>query len=204
MTAEQNTDDEPISPTAPGESVETEPSAAQDVSGPTEPEVGVGANEADSGELLDGDADGSAEGLRLQLQQRDDALLRLQAELENLRKRARRDVENAHKFGVEKLIGELLPVKDSMELGLATEEGADSAALREGVQLTDKMLAGVLEKFGVQVLDPTDEAFDPERHQAMTMQEIEGTPAGKVVTVFQKGYVLNERLVRPAMVIVSK
>ena len=202
MTAEQNIDDEPISPAAPGEHVEAEPTAAQDASGPTEP--GVGAGEVDSGELLDGDADGSAEGLRLQLQQRDDALLRLQAELENLRKRARRDVENAHKFGVEKLIGELLPVKDSMELGLATEEGADSAALREGVQLTDKMLAGVLEKFGVQVLDPTGEAFDPERHQAMTMQEIEGTPPGKVVTVFQKGYVLNERLVRPAMVIVSK
>ena len=160
------------------------------------------------GEVTDLNADEvherELESLRLQLQQREDALLRLQAEMDNLRKRGQRDLENAHKFGVEKLIAELLPIKDSMELGLTSAQDADVAAIREGITLTDKMLASTLEKFGVELVDPSGSAFDPERHQAMTMQEVEGVEAGQVVTVFQKGYVLNGRLVRPAMVIVSK
>lgn len=160
------------------------------------------------GEVTDLNADEvherELESLRLQLQQREDALLRLQAEMDNLRKRGQRDLENAHKFGVEKLIAALLPIKDSMELGLASAQDTDAAAIREGITLTDKMLASTLEKFGVELVDPSGSAFDPERHQAMTMQEVEGVEAGQVVTVFQKGYVLNGRLVRPAMVIVSK
>jgi molecular chaperone GrpE len=144
------------------------------------------------------------EGLRAQLAQREDALLRVQAELENQRRRAQRDVENAHKFGVEKFVAELLPVKDSMELGLAAGVDADLGALREGLELTEKMLTSALEKFGVVQVDPQGDAFNPELHQAMSMQEGADIGPGKVVTVFQKGYLLNERLVRPAMVIVSK
>ena len=208
MNAENTKQDESSAEQAtPQEADDTVLTAEAAANGAETSEHGANAcgSEADASDVdAAGSDESEVEGLRLQLQQREDALLRLQAELENLRKRASRDVENAHKFGVEKLVSELLPVKDSMELGLATEEGADVNALREGVQLTDKMLAGVLEKFGVQAVDPTGDAFDPEQHQAMSMQEVQGTPAGRVVTTFLKGYLLNERLERPAMVIVSK
>lgn len=135
-----------------------------------------------------------------------DALLRAKAEMDNLRKRANRDVENAHKYGIERLVGELLPVKDSLELGLsaADDEQVDVAKLREGMELTLKMLSTAMEKFGVELVDPEGEKFDPERHQAMTMQETDSVEPGTVVSVIQKGYVLNNRLVRPALVIVAK
>ncbi len=134
------------------------------------------------------------------------ALLRAKAEMENLRKRTRRDVENAHKFGLEKFVAEVLPVLDSMELGLsaASEEGVDTDKVREGMELTLKMLQTAVDKFGVSQVDPAGELFDPERHQAMTMQETDTVEPGTVVSVIQKGYVLNERLVRPALVIVAK
>ena len=134
------------------------------------------------------------------------ALLRAKAEIDNLRKRARRDVENAHKFGLEKFVAEVLPVLDSMELGLsaASEEGVDTEKVREGLELTLKMLQTAVDKFGVTEVNPEGEAFDPERHQAMTMQETDAVEPGTVVSVIQKGYVLNERLVRPALVIVAK
>ncbi len=134
------------------------------------------------------------------------ALLRAKAEMENLRKRTRRDVENAHKFGLEKFVAEVLPVLDSMELGLsaASEEGVDIEKVREGMELTLKMLQTAVDKFGVSQVDPAGEQFDPERHQAMTMQETDTVEPGTVVSVIQKGYVLNERLVRPALVIVAK
>lgn len=135
-----------------------------------------------------------------------DALLRTQAEMENLRKRAARDVEKARKFGLERLVSELLPVKDSMEMGLsaASDDGVDVAKVREGIDLTLRMFSTAIEKFGVEMVDPAGQAFDPELHQAMSVQEQEGTSAGTVVTVVQKGYTLNGRLVRPAMVIVAK
>ena len=134
------------------------------------------------------------------------ALLRAKAEIDNLRKRSRRDVENAHKFGLEKFVAEVLPVIDSMELGLsaASEEGVDAEKVREGLDLTLKMLQAAVDKFGVSEVDPEGEKFDPERHQAMTMQETDAVEPGTVVSVIQKGYVLNERLVRPALVIVAK
>ena len=134
------------------------------------------------------------------------ALLRAKAEMENLRKRTRRDVEHAHKFGLEKFVAEVLPVLDSMELGLsaASEEGVDTDKVREGMELTLKMLHTAVDKFGVSQVDPAGEQFDPERHQAMTMQETDTVEPGTVVSVIQKGYVLNERLVRPALVIVAK
>ena len=135
-----------------------------------------------------------------------DRALRAQAELENVRRRLERDLQNAHKFALERFVSELLPVKDSLELGLAAsaEKGASAASIAEGVELTLRMLEQAMEKFGVKVVDPAGEPFDPEFHQAMTMQESDTAESGTVLTVVQKGYLLNERLVRPAMVIVAK
>lgn len=134
------------------------------------------------------------------------AYLRGQAELDNLQKRSARDLANAHKFAVEKFVMELLPVYDSMEMGIsaANEENAEISNLREGVNLTLKMFTDVMEKFNIQPIDPEGEKFNPDLHQAMSMQEVEGTESNTVLTVIQKGYSLNDRLIRPAMVIVSK
>lgn len=133
-------------------------------------------------------------------------LMRLQAELENTRRRAERELENAHKFALEKFALELLPVRDSLEMGLAAAEGDEAAVtkLREGTELTLRMLIGAMEKFGVKEIDPKGEPFNPEYHQAMTLQETAEYPANTVVAVMQKGYTLNERLIRPAMVMVAK
>lgn len=134
-------------------------------------------------------------------------VLRLQAELENSQRRAKRDIENAHKFGLEKFAQELLPVKDSLEMGLAAAEGSDHEVadkLREGTELTLKMLGSALEKFGIKEVNPIGEPFNPEWHQAMTMQESSDHEPNCVMAVMQKGYLLNDRLLRPAMVVVSK
>jgi len=135
-----------------------------------------------------------------------DQCVRLQAELENLRKRNERDLANAHKFALEKFAAELLPVKDSLEMGVAAaqEENADVARLKEGSELTLKMLTSSMEKFNVTEINPLNEQFNPEYHEAMSMQERADVAPNTVVTVVQKGYLLNERLIRPAMVIVSK
>lgn len=134
-------------------------------------------------------------------------LLRANAELENTKRRARQDVENAHKYGVEKFVQELLPVKDSLEMGLAAASNSDNdsvASLKEGVELTLKMLDSALGKFSVQMLDPMGDAFDPALHQAMSMQESAEHEPNTVIAVMQKGYQLHDRLIRPAMVVVSK
>ena len=135
-----------------------------------------------------------------------DRLLRLQAEMENQRKRAQNDVSKARKFALEGIVGDLLPVKDSLEMGLAAAQGeeADPQALVEGAELTLKMLGQAFEKNNIVEVNPVDEKFDPEFHQAMSMQEIEGKAANTVAVVMQKGYTLNERLVRPALVMVAK
>lgn len=135
-----------------------------------------------------------------------DQCVRLQAELENLRKRNERDLANAHKFALEKFAAELLPVKDSLEMGVAAaqEENADVARLKEGSELTLKMLTSSMEKFNVSEINPLNEPFNPEYHEAMSMQERADVAPNTVVTVVQKGYLLNERLIRPAMVIVSR
>lgn len=132
--------------------------------------------------------------------------LRARAELENVRRRAERDVEQAHKYAVEKLATELLAVKDSLEMGVAAanEPGADVAKLREGSELTLKMMNQVMERFDIKAMNPQGEKFDPERHEAMAAQESSEHDPNTVIHVVQKGYVLNDRLLRPAMVIVSK
>ena len=132
--------------------------------------------------------------------------LRLQAELENQRKRALRDVQNARKFGLEPILNDLLPVVDSIEMGLQASgaENATVQSIREGNELTLKMFAGMLDKHGVAEVNPVGERFDPEFHQAMSMQAVEGAEPNTVVQVLQKGYTLNERLLRPALVMVAK
>ena len=133
-------------------------------------------------------------------------VLRSNAELENTRRRARQDVENAHKFALEKFALELLPVKDSLEMGLAAvnAESSEGAQLKEGAELTLKMLAAAMEKFGIEAMGSEGEPFNPQIHQAMTMQESADHAPNTVLAVMQKGYQLNDRLIRPAMVVVSK
>lgn len=129
--------------------------------------------------------------------------LRAAAELENVRKRAARDVENAHKFALERFVAELLAVRDSLEIGLAAGEKADVESLRQGKEATLKQLATIMERFGVEEIDPQGEPFDPSEHEAMTMQQSADVEPGSVLTVIQKGYALNGRLLRPARVIVA-
>ena len=134
-----------------------------------------------------------------------DQCLRLQADIENLRKRRERDVANAHKFALEKFAVDLLPVRDSLEMGLAAAaDSGDAAKLKEGSELTLKMLASAMEKYNIIEVNALNEQFNPEYHEAMSMQEREDVPPNTVVTVVQKGYLLNDRLIRPAMVIVSR
>lgn len=132
--------------------------------------------------------------------------LRARAELENVRRRAERDVEQAHRYGLEKLAGELLAVRDSLEMGVsaASEEGADVAKLHEGSELTLKMLRQMMEKFDIREISPEGEKFDPERHEAMAAQESGEHDPNTVIHVVQKGYLLGERLLRPAMVVVAR
>ena len=146
------------------------------------------------------------ENLRQQMDENTDKMLRVQAEMDNLRKRTLRDVENAHKFALDKFVRELLPVIDSMELGINASDNAsgDVESLREGMDLTLKKFQDTLEKFGISVIAPQGDKFNPEKHEAVSMQDAEGMASGTVVTVMQKGYELNGRLVRPAMVIVAK
>jgi molecular chaperone GrpE len=132
-----------------------------------------------------------------------DKYVRAAAELENVRKRATRDVENAHKFALERFCTELLAVKDSLEMGLAAADKADAQSLLEGKEATLKLLAATMERFGVVELDPEGEPFDPQQHEAMTMQPSADLEPGSVLTVFQKGYALNGRLLRPARVVVA-
>ena len=129
--------------------------------------------------------------------------IRSQAEMENTKRRAEKNVENAHKFGLEKFGLELLAVRDSLELGLSVEN-TDAAKLKEGTELTLKMLTQVLEKFSIMEVNPVGETFDPNLHQAVSMQESAEHKPNTVIAVMQKGYLLNDRLLRPAMVMVSK
>ena len=135
-----------------------------------------------------------------------DKSVRAQAELDNVRKRTTRDIENAHKYALDKFINELLPVLDSMELGInVSEDAVNVSSLREGLELTMKMFCSSLEKSGVNPIDPQKgDKFNPNQHEAVTVQEVEDVESGAVTTTLQKGYELNGRLIRPAKVIVAK
>jgi len=133
-------------------------------------------------------------------------LLRARAEIENLHRRQARELENAHKFALEGFVRELLKVRDSLELGYeaAHAEGANLDKLREGTELTLKLMADTMARFGVEAISPEGQPFNPEFHQAMTIAPRDDLAPNTVVSVVQKGYLLNGRLVRPAMVIVSR
>ena len=147
--------------------------------------------------------DQQLEDAQQQVAEYHDKMLRMQAEMENLRKRTERDVSNAHKYAVDKFANELLQVKDSLELGLSAED-IDVEKLQEGTELTLKILRNAFEKFSIEELNPVGKAFDPNLHEAMTMQESTEHEPNSVLTVVQKGYTLHGRLIRPAMVIVAK
>lgn len=131
-----------------------------------------------------------------------DRYLRTAAELENVRKRASRDVENAHRFALERFSRELLAVRDSLEMGIVAD-GASVESLLEGSEATLKILGGTMQQFGIEVVDPVGEPFDPDFHEAISMQPSDDVEPGSVVSVVQKGYSLNGRLLRPAMVVVA-
>lgn len=135
-----------------------------------------------------------------------DMALRVQADMENLRRRTRIDVEAAHKFALDKFVNELIPVLDSMELGVdaASKEDVSIQSLKEGTDMTFKLFLDVLQKFDVERLDPVGEKFDPQFHEAMTMIPSPDHESNSVIEVFQKGYTLNARLVRAARVIVAQ
>lgn len=145
------------------------------------------------------------EDARARADQTHDQLLRARAELENMARRQARELENAHKFALDNFVRELLPVRDSLELGRSAANAADAdlARLREGTELTLKLFGDVMAKFGVERIAPEGEPFNPEFHQAMSMQPRADVAPNTVVAVIQPGYTLNGRLVRPALVMVS-
>ncbi len=172
-------------------------------------------SENTQGEASDETADPDSELASLQLQlekanakadENMDLALRTRAEMENLRKRQSRELENAHKYSLDKIAAELLPVRDTLELGVAAADAEDAELEKivEGTGLTLKMLTQALEKFNILEVDPLGEKFNPDLHQAISMQEGTDKPANTVLTVMQKGYTLNERLLRPAMVVIAK
>ncbi len=132
-----------------------------------------------------------------------DKYVRLAAELENVRKRAARDVEKAHKFALERIVGDLLEVRDSLEMAVSAGEESSFESLQAGNETTLKLLATVMQRYGVEEIDPLGEPFDPNCHEAMTMQPSADAEPDSVLTVFQKGYALNGRLLRPARVVVA-
>ncbi|MGO1233079.1 MAG: nucleotide exchange factor GrpE [Marinobacter sp.] len=149
------------------------------------------------------------EELQAKLQEHQEQALRAQAEMQNVRRRAEIDVEKAHKFALEKFVKELLPVADSLEKAVESTEGqTDSSELvvsiREGVEMTLDLFMKSLAKFNVEQLDPVGEPFDPQQHEAMSMVPAPNAEPNSVVAVVQKGYLLNGRVVRPAMVMVAK
>ncbi|EBA01814.1 nucleotide exchange factor GrpE [Marinobacter sp. ELB17] len=149
------------------------------------------------------------EALQAKVQEFQEQVLRSQAEMQNVRRRAENDVEKAHKFAVEKFVKELLPVVDSLEKAVESTEGHDSSgdlvtSIRQGVELTLDMFLSGLKKFNVERLNPVGEPFDPQYHEAMSMVPAPNAEPNSVVAVMQKGYLLNGRVVRPAMVMVAK
>ncbi len=164
---------------------------------PDSAEAGVNAND-DAQQLLAAEL----EQLQAAVAQMQEERLRERAELDNQRKRLARDVEMARKFANERLLGDLLPVFDSLDAGL-TAAGTDASPLRDGLDLTFKQLLKVAAENGLQLIDPIGTAFNPDLHQAISRMESAGTPDDTVVQVFQKGYLLNDRLLRPALVVVS-
>ena len=166
----------------------------------------VSQDEAFDWKLYADELEGKLTAAEAKLDEQKDSVLRAKAEGENARRRAEQEVDKARKFALEKFAGDLLPVVDNLERATQAAD-ADNEALRpllEGIELTQKSFLATFEKFGLEVLNPQGEMFNPEKHQAMSMQENEELPPNTVIAVMQKGYALNGRLLRPAMVMVSR
>ena len=175
------------------------PDDVADASSENTPGAESAAQEVESGSPVDG------EQLQDEVTRLREDLLRAHAEMQNLRRRAERDVENAHKYALDKFVADIVSVADNLERATAAidPEVEAVAAIGEGVTLTYKGFLDVLRRFNVEQVDPQGQPFDPERHQAMTTVPHKELPPNTVLEVFQKGYVLNGRLVRPAMVVVT-
>ena len=183
--------------------------AGADSEGSEEEREAVGQPDANEQSGADGkESDDAAlvevEALREQAAANHDRYLRTVAELENVRKRAARDVANARRYGVEKLAKALLPVLDSLEAGLATADQASAESLRDGKKATLRLLNSALEQSGITELDPHGEPFDPAQHEAMAMAPSKDAEPGTVIEVFQKGYSIRDRLLRAARVVVAR
>ena len=183
--------------------------AGADNGGSEEEREAVGQPDANEQSGADGkESDDAAlvevEALREQAAANHDRYLRTVAELENVRKRAARDVANARRYGVEKLAKALLPVLDSLEAGLATADQASAESLRDGKKATLRLLNSALEQSGITELDPHGEPFDPAQHEAMAMAPSQDAEPGTVIEVFQKGYSIRDRLLRAARVVVAR
>lgn len=172
-----------------------------------EERAGEPVSEQQEGETPDPEND--VDSMEARMQELQDQMLRTQAEMQNVRRRAEIDVEKAHKFALEKFVKELLPVADNLEKALESTENQQSTdelvvSIREGVEMTLDLFMKSLGKFNVKQLNPVGEPFDPQVHEAMSMVPAPDAEPNSVVAVVQKGYTLNERLVRPAMVVVAK
>lgn len=160
----------------------------------------------DAQEAVQDDIAALLEEARAEAEKHKDMALRVQADMENLRRRTRIDVESAHKYALEKFVNELIPVLDSMEMGIeaAGKDETSAESIKEGLDMTFKQFLDVLQKFEVERVNPMGEKFDPQLHEAMTMVPSPDHESNTVMDVFQKGYTLNERLVRAARVIVAQ
>jgi len=184
-----------------------EANAAPDAAEAAAAGEGEGADAAQTAKAGErGDDDGDAAALAAELADARDQVLRAQAEVQNTRRRAEQDVERARKYALERFCSELLPVVDNLERALESASGDDEQLrpIAEGVELTLKSFLNALGKFNIEPVDPAGEPFDPQYHQAMSSVENPDVEPNTVVAVMQKGYTLNGRLVRPAMVMVSK
>jgi molecular chaperone GrpE len=163
------------------------------------------SNEETEQELLEEEQVSETEQLQQQVADANDNVLRIQAEMQNMRRRAERDVENAHKFALDKFSADLLPVVDNLERALSAIDSEDESqkAIAEGIELTLKSFLDVLVRFKIEAVDPAGQPFDANLHQAVSMVPNPDMEPNTVMDVFQKGYTLNGRLIRPAMVVVS-
>lgn len=175
---------------------------------PTAEEALESAEEAleDAQETVTKDVESLLAETRIEADKHKDMALRIQADMENLRRRTRIDIESAHKYALDKFVNALIPAMDSMEMGMeaSSKEDASIESIREGIEMTFKQLLDVLGQFNVERVDPKGEKFNPELHEALTMIPSPDHESNTVVDVIQKGYTLNERLVRAARVIVAQ
>lgn len=196
MSDDETRKDEAVNDTEAGEGATAE-----------EAEPATGATE--EAESAQGGDDEVAQ-LREQLEQQKEEVLRAKAEMQNIRRRAEIDVEKAHKFGTEKFVKELLPVVDSLDKAVESAQNQEVqneevvSRIKEGVDMTLEMFIGALSKFNVEQINPVGEPFDPQKHEAMSMVPSNEAEPNTVIAVMQKGYLLHERVVRPAMVMVAK